>query len=580
MNLKLVYLQEERVYEVATLRKCIEAQLQSESNRNVENDPKPADSVGTDFDVSKLDKGFFMRMKEAMDRLPREDRETSVVETGTNDSGPTFKFKFIGLYDYVDRPDGRDAGTDTNLTCFFLPKFIAMPEFEKWPVDPSEIRDTVLQAIDRRNRELSKSDDQTEETEERRESLLERAVRVLRDYLENGVYTVQRRDLEHNGQGEIDWETTIDQYQPVFLKKDGKPRPVYMDYATELAWSDEDHYITRLHQCLVTTWGRKLEELGLSSVLRVNVPLLSEEELDWFGEPDYQIAQIDKELRLQFVTKSRHTLSLMKDLIRATAENKAANLQSLSFGMNGAAQLWETACAVVLGSELGKNINDCGLKWPKGGTFRDYMPRPIWRRSGSDKGIEGDEKNAPDDSIKSGWRLDFIRTYPPNRRTNDPVTKLVILDAKYYNVQWIGNPIAGQTGKPSDAKIIGQPGIGDIAKQIFYQMAFQNLAAENKKADGTPLAFVNAFLFPEDDKKLKDEEGNFQIKASERVHLGWGKQLDRDEMCASAFKAVNLFAVRLPGIELLRRYANGKSGDDWFKEIVQSQPTPHKDPTP
>jgi hypothetical protein len=32
---------------------------------------------------------------------------------------------------------------------------------------------------------------------------------------------------------------------------------------------------------------------------------------------------------------------------------------------------------------------------------------------------------------------------------------------------------------------------------------------------------------------------------------------------------VNLFAVRLPGIELLRRYANGESGDEWFEKIAE-----------
>ena len=31
---------------------------------------------------------------------------------------------------------------------------------------------------------------------------------------------------------------------------------------------------------------------------------------------------------------------------------------------------------------------------------------------------------------------------------------------------------------------------------------------------------------------------------------------------------MKLFAVRLSGIELLRRYANGNRADDWFEEIV------------
>ena len=92
-------------------------------------------------------------------------------------------------------------------------------------------------------------------------------------------------------------------------------------------------------------------------------------------------------------------------------------------------------------------------------------------------------------------------------------------------------------------------------------MAFKDLAEENTNADKISLDFVNAFLFPEDDQKLKDKEGNIEV--SERVHLGWGT------IRALAFEDVKLFAVRLPGIELLRRYANGESGDDWFDEIVR-----------
>jgi hypothetical protein len=186
------------------------------------------------------------------------------------------------------------------------------------------------------------------------------------------------------------------------------------------------------------------------------------------------------------------------------------------------------------------------------------MPKPIWLFCGENAKppVEGDEENAADSSMKSGWKLDFIRTW---KNKKDRVEKLVILDAKYYDVSW-----------SKDFKTIkDQPGIGDIAKQIFYQMAFENLAKENKKADEPNLDFVNAFLFPEDDNSpnVKDSNGNFIISASERVHMGWiGKR-------AEAFREVNLFAVRLPGIELVRRYATGAPDDGWFERIVNAAPT-------
>lgn len=540
--MQLFYLREETPYEAKRLVEIINEQMVS-----------PVGEISRQLDASLAEVvAFAERLKSSMDTGLRDDDEITVVKN-TKDG---YSFRFIGLYDYVDEDE---KGTERNLTFFFLPKFVGESAWKDWEEkDESKrdairknrdaIRDTVLQAIDRRNRELSKSDDQTEETDERRESLLERAVRVLRDYLENGVYTVQRRELEHNGHGEIDWETTIDQYQPVFLKKDGKPRPVYLDYATELAWSDEDHYITRLHQCLVTTWGRKLEELGLSSVLRVNVPLLSEEELDWFGEPDYQIAQIDKELRIQFVTKSRHTLSLMKDLIRETAENKAANLQSLSFGMNGAAQLWETAIKDVFGDQMGNTPNKLGLSCSNtemaNKPLKDFIGPPKWTKHNQQGGAE--QKEEEDGASGSRLRPDFIAvdTSPSEKR-------LVILDAKYYLPQF------GDDGKT----ISHCPGVGDIDKQFLYQLSFAELCEEKENM----LQVLNAFVFPNDPNEgqtSKEQTINKFVNKFATINVplfGWihDKLPEKYRKCLSE----EILALQVDGIALFKAYAEGRPLD-------------------
>ena len=520
MDIRLVYLTEGHTYGTEELRRCIIDQF-----------PKS----GNDSQWLWLNESFFRRLAAAM------NRGVKVVD---EDKG-RFTFDFVGLYDYADdESTGIHGETKANgLTFFFMPKFCDIGNGKD--VAP-EKRDAVILAIDRYIKELKLPEVQGEKPDEHGESILELAVRVLRDYLENGVYTVQRRELEHNGQGEIDWETTIDQYQPVFLKKDGKPRPVYMDYATELAWSDEDHYITRLHQCLVTTWGRKLEELGLSSVLLVNVPSLSEEELEHFGPPEHQLDRIQKELGIQFVTKSRNTLVLMKELIEQMSNSENEHVKQISFGTNKAEHLWEAACAAVLGSELGEKISDCGLDWPQDIKFRDYMPRPIWKPIGQ-KSSEFTDKDAYDlESKKSGWRLDFIRTYPPKRTRNGSVTKLVILDAKYYDVSWV--PPDGK-----NRKIQGQPGIGDIAKQIFYQKAFEDLLLTEPG-----VGFVNAFLFPMDDGI------STEIACGETVHLGWRSPSGE----AVSFSDVELFTVYIPGIELLKKYASNEIADDWFEKIA------------
>ena len=198
--MRLVYLQEGRPYTAKELVDKINEQLNPSSKEEPAGDSSEVDELigllNHDNAVS-----FARRLKESMDNgLFGEDEKTVVRETKDG-----FSFQFVGLYDYMDKDEN---GKERNLVFFFLPKFIGK-ESPAWTDETrrNAIRDTVLLAIDRRNRELSRLDNQTDETERHKESILELAVRVLRDYLENGVYTVQRRELEHNGQGEIDWDT-------------------------------------------------------------------------------------------------------------------------------------------------------------------------------------------------------------------------------------------------------------------------------------------------------------------------------------------------------------------------------------
>ena len=551
--MRLIYLKEGRHYTAEGLAAYVQNRLTDSSTKTESNDGL------SKFDPSSFDKSFFENLPKSINT----EFDKAVVK-GKNG---IFAFHYVGLYDYVDE-------TGKNLTFFFLPKFLNVKDGDEvgeddeakddeiWDCTNKENikgwencckefetngRDILIQAIDRYTKEDSRIVDQVEVSEKKRESILELAVRFLRDYLEKGLYIVQRRELELNGQGEIDWQTTIDEFQP-FIKKG---RPYYMDVKTEQAYSDEDHYITRLQKCLVTTWGRKLEGLGLSSVLRVNVPMLSEDELDQLGDENSQIAQINRELNVQFVTKSRETLALMKELIQRSAENKAANYESLSFGMTGVHALWEKACAEVLGSELDMRIcDDCGLTWDEGVKFKDYMPCPIWSELGNRWKCDAD-----------GWKLDFIRTWPTDGQGKK---KLVILDAKYYCACW--------SGKDDKRTIKGQPGIADIAKQMFYQMAFQELL--NKNPD---VAIVNAFLFPADDSQpfkdhsqtnIRGNEG--KVALGETVRIGWLPQkADGAVTQAKAFEGINLFAVRIPGLHLLERYANCTGDGGWFEDIVK-----------
>ena len=547
--MQLVYLKEGRRYTSDDLIKSILFQL-----------------VGTCDRVARpwLHEKFVHELRDAMNT----ERHSAVRGEKTH------VFHYLGLFDFTD-------SSGHNLTFFFLPKFLDLEEADDRDDETGEVRDdrsweatkgnleawkacygavssehrkSILLAIDRYHKEDSELGEETEVVQQKRESVLELAVRVLRDYLENGAYIVHRAELEQRGQGEVDWIATIDRCDPLFVDGD----PVYVDYLSECAQSDENYYITRLQRSLVTFWGRKLEALGLSSVLGVNIPPVSEEELDLLGESDYQVAQIDRELKIQFVTKARETLKLMKALIQRWTETRNTSFETFSFGMTGVEHLWEAACAKVLGSELEEPLKKFGLGWKVDGKdasdikFADFMPRITWRGPGNREESFGNDKGSQR-SKKAGWRLDFIRTYPPHDvNPKAPAEKLVILDAKYYCAVWRKND------KTENWTISGQPGTPDITKQMYYQMVFQDLQEQNKG-----LGMVNAFLLPESDFS-ECFLGRPTVYKSETI--SWNRTV-------CAFRDVHLYTVRVPGLRLLERYAKYELANDWFETIVGAAPT-------
>lgn len=536
--MRLVYLKEQRPYSVEELVATTRRQLANRQQGFAADQP------------DWVNEAFVRRFADKMAKA----RPSSVKwRQGTD----VCVFHYIGLFDFVD--EAKNDGSRRNVTYYFAPKFI---DVQPRDIRPGEImgnleddasrlakgRDAVLLSIDRWNREESCLGCQTEHDDRLRESLLELAVRFLRDYLEKGLYVIRRHELEHNGRGEINWEVTVPGCQPFIDKED----PYYMDYETDQTVSDEDDYITRLQKCLVTVWGRKLEDLDLAVVLRVNVPALSEEELSRFGDADFQVSQIMKELGAQFVTRSRETLLLMKSLIEGMSETQTIDYESLSFGMTGAEHLWEAACAKVFGSELDEKIVDCGLEHLPAGvenqaTFRSYMPRVRWIRqvglAGHLDEAEGRDDD-PDSALAKSWRLDFLKTC---RDAQGRVCRLVIFDAKYYYASW------SEAGN----RIERQPGTPDVAKQIFYEMTFWDLIEANPMEGGHRISFLNAFLIPADDH---DDEHGIRNPVMEEF-VGWNRRI-------RAFDGVNLRAIRVPGLGLLRRYGNWRDKDEEWCRLV------------
>jgi hypothetical protein len=90
---------------------------------------------------------------------------------------------------------------------------------------------------------------------------------LLNDYFENGIYTNSIYKIEENGEGEILWDKTINETFAI-LNEDG---PVYPNYFTSRTIINDNDYIKRLHEFVLTKCSEEIKELNLE--FRKKMPL-------------------------------------------------------------------------------------------------------------------------------------------------------------------------------------------------------------------------------------------------------------------------------------------------------------------
>ena len=130
---------------------------------------------------------------------------------------------------------------------------------------------------------------------------------LLNDYYEYGIYTNSEDIVEVNGEGEILWGKTID--ESFALIEDN--RPYYMELYTGKTVDDDMDYFKRLHECVLTECSHQLHEAQLDTLFDMDVLELSEESLQDFGDRDYILERIFKELNVQFNTRRQILLKTL-----------------------------------------------------------------------------------------------------------------------------------------------------------------------------------------------------------------------------------------------------------------------------
>ena len=256
-------------------------------------------------------------------------------------------------------------------------------------------------------------------------------------------------------------------------------RPYYMELYTEKSVEDDMDYFKRLHECVLTECSRQLRDAQLDALFDMDVIELSEETLVDFGDKEYVLERIIKELNLQFNT---HRQILLKTLYAYVSQDRKMldeNDGISMFGTTAYHAVWEKACAEVFDNKLNTTLAQLKMTVPLADKYNsktakrqkliDIIEKPIWQG-------EDTEAKAADTLIPDLISIPCI----------DGKDWFIIFDAKYYNLQL-------EKGK----SLRGNPGVGDVTKQYLYQLAYKDFINVHGIAE-----VRNCFLMPTEKKDI------------------------------------------------------------------------------
>ena len=216
--------------------------------------------------------------------------------------------------------------------------------------------------------------------------------------------------------------------------------------------------------------SEELKEAELLDLFEITGVDLTDEVLDDFGEQEYMLYRIEKELNTQFNTRKQLLLKTIFAYIAHSGSLYDTDCLSL-FGTNSFNLVWEGICADIMDNQLDVRLGALRLPIPLKSEYDrrkkliDIIEKPLWSGTG---------KTAADTLIP-----DFVSIED---------YQFIIFDAKYYNAQLV----PGYAPK-------GQPGIESVTKQYLYQLAYQKFITDHEFS-----AVKNCFLIPTENKEIED----------------------------------------------------------------------------
>lgn len=306
-------------------------------------------------------------------------------------------------------------------------------------------------------------------------NLLAVMIYFVENYHQYGSYINTEEIVEVNGEGPILWDETINKGFAIIRNN----RPYYVNFYTTRTVDNEQDFFYRLHRSIITECSRQLKEAGLIDIFDLVEADLTDETVAQFGDTDYVLYRIQNELNVQYST---HKQTLLKTMYAYLANRRSlAQNQGISmYGTTTFHTVWEDVCAEVFSNKLNFQLRQLPL--PSGiasgyaptDRLIDIIKKPRWFGFRADRSVF--YKDAQETLIP-----DLISVV-----LQDDQVSFVILDAKYYCVQL----------SPNQA-LRNQPGVGDITKQYFYQLAYREFTEQHNISN-----VKNCFLMPSEGMRI------------------------------------------------------------------------------
>lgn len=375
-----------------------------------------------------------------------EDIEVADVEVGENEY--LYVLTFVGVIVVAGR----------TLKCY--PKYLLHTE------EPRQELKQVLKVLEKYNSKEQIVRMFNDSSESSSFNLLAVLLFLIQDYYENGVYSNTADIIESNGSGEILWDKTINETFTLLSHN----RPYYIDLQTKKRVTNDFDYFQRLHECILTKASKEMRDADLLELFEITEIDLTDEVLDDFGDKEYILYRIEKELSTQFNTRKQLVLKTVYAYIDHSGNLYDTDCLSM-FGTNSFNLVWESVCADVMDNQLDTRLGALRLpvalkpEYDSNTKLIDLIEKPFWSVTG---------KTANDTLIP-----DLVSI------TGE---QFIIFDAKYYNAQL----------EPRVAPK-GQPGIESVTKQYLYQLAYQRFIVDHDFKD-----VKNCFLMPTENKEVED----------------------------------------------------------------------------